>query len=48
MKKVYNAPEFLKIDIVEDVLSESDQDNLGGDITDDDYDAESPNALVAD
>ena len=32
MKKRYDVPEFMKVDLFEDVLTVSDNDNLGGDV----------------
>ena len=32
MKKRYDVPEFMKVDLFEDVLAVSDNDNLGDDV----------------
>ena len=48
MKKDYNSPEFLKVELIEDVLLKSDSENLGPDNTDDGFDKEDPNGLGAD
>lgn len=47
MKKDYNAPEFLKIYMVEDVLDISGNDNLGDDKADDNYDKPDETGLAS-
>ena len=40
MKKRYDVPEFMQVDLFEDVLTVSDNDNLGDDKVDDGFDKE--------